>query len=209
MPVSRDDLFKTPNSKDFIVPDNAQQVLSTTVSPSEVLDALPADKIIRPTTCKLCNLPNKWEVDNAILKGTATKHDICTLYGVTREEIDNHIRNHTQGALSKRHLDRKDWLENYAQKLSSVVDMLISTCDYDPKSVRALVAALAELRQEIRTLAEIEGQLAQKPSITIQQFNSLRMIVLGDLCDECKKKVISKIRELEAIETPKLPKLPK
>jgi len=169
--------------------------------PRDQLKILPADAIIKDATpfCKLCAQPNKHDIDMALLKGTSTKNEVCAVYDVSPDEVDLHLRHHVAG-LSPKHLDNKDWLYNKALQLDEIIVMLTEQIkargEIDTREVRALAGALGELRQEIRVLAEIEGQLAQKPNITIQQFNTLKLVVLQDLCPQCQRKVMTKIRAL-------------
>lgn len=150
--------------------------------------------------CEVCALPNRNEVEVSLVKGEALHRDIAELYDIPIEVIRAHMKEHCQEksmALSPEHQEKAKWLYGKAQQLSDLIDELF-TVKLNAQGIKALVSALGELRQEIRMLAEIEGELSQKSSVTVHQYNSLKMIVVGDLCGECKQKILEKLEKMEA-----------
>lgn len=149
--------------------------------------------------CEVCALPNRNEVEVSLMKGEALHREVAELYDIPIEVIRTHMKEHCQErsmVLSPEHQEKAKWLYGKAQQLSDLIDELF-TVKLNAQGIKALVSALGELRQEIRMLAEIEGELAQKSSITVHQYNSLKMIVVGDLCGECKQKVLDKLEKME------------
>jgi len=168
--------------------------------PLDVTKLLPQTKPLQDGSCKLCTLPNRKEIEASLRDGSALYKDVSELYGIPVEAIKLHMAKHLAvpkvGALSPEHEEKAKWLYGKAQQLSDLIDNLFAT-NLSASGVKALVSALAELRQEIRVLAEIEGELVQKSNVTINQYRSLKMIVVGDLCDECKRKVLEKLEKME------------
>ena len=156
---------------------------------------------VQAKVCELCVLPNRKEIEVALKDSSSLYKDISDLYGISIEAIKVHMNEHLvvppkAGALSPEHAEKAKWLYGKAQQLSDLIDELFTT-ELNAQGVKALVSALAELRQEIRVLAEIEGELVQKSNVTINQYRSLKMIVVGDLCDDCKHKVLEKLEKME------------
>ena len=155
---------------------------------------------VQAQVCELCALPNRKEIEASIRKGEALHKDIAELYGISIEAVRTHMEKHilvSKVALSPEHEEKAKWLYGKAQQLSDLIDSLFTT-ELNAQGVKALVSALAELRQEIRVLAEIEGELVQKSNVTINQYRSLKMIVVGDLCADCKQKILEKLEKMEA-----------
>ena len=151
--------------------------------------------------CKVCALPNRNEVETSLIKGEALHREVAELYDISTEAIRTHMKEHCQEksmVLSPEHQEKAKWLYGKAQQLSDLIDELFTT-NLSAQGIKALVSALAELRQEIRVLAEIEGELVQKSNVTINQYRSLKMIVVGDLCDGCKLKVLEKLEKMEEV----------
>ena len=163
---------------------------------------LPASETDMQTkVCELCALPNRKEIEVAIKKGETLHKDIAELYDIPIEVVKLHMKEHlveSKVALSPEHEEKAKWLFGKAQQLSNLIDELFTT-SLNAQGIKALVSALAELRQEIRVLAEIEGELVQKSNVTINQYRSLKMIVVGDLCNDCKQKVLDKLEKMEGL----------
>ena len=156
-------------------------------------------QVIEAKVCELCALPNRKEIEASLKDGSALYDNISELYDIPIEVLKLHMKEHlvvSKTALSPEHEEKAKWLFGKAQQLSDLIDELFTT-ELNPQGVKALVSALAELRQEIRVLAEIEGELVQKSNVTINQYRSLKMIVVGDLCSECKNKVLEKLEKME------------
>lgn len=157
---------------------------------------------IQTKVCELCVLPNRKEIEASLKDGSAVYDNISELYGIAVKDIKLHMNEHLvvpkTGALSPEHEEKAKWLFGKAQQLSDLIDELFTT-NLNAQGIKALVSALAELRQEIRVLAEIEGELVQKSNVTINQYRSLKMIVVGDLCVDCKQKVLDKLEKMEAL----------
>jgi hypothetical protein len=147
--------------------------------------------------CSLCAIPSeeRQKVEQALVSGDALRENVAELYHTDVAAVEKHMAEHR--VLPEEYAEKRRWLYGKAIQLSQLIDRLIEDMEYRPTEVKALVSAMAELRQEIRTLAEIEGELQRKPNITIHQYNSLKMIVFSSLCADCQKRVVEQLKRIE------------
>ena len=154
-------------------------------------------------SCPVCNSPDCFKIEDSVLKGYSLKSDLAQLYGFTEEQLNEHINEHMEHILTSTPDSRKAWLYKKAEQISKLIDAKLEDADVNDISasmIKAVISANAELRQQIKMLAEMEGDLSLKQNVTIQQFNSLKLLVIGDLCPECKKKVVGQLETLELVQ---------
>jgi len=148
--------------------------------------------------CPICKSPNRQKIEDAVVQGLSLKSDLAELYGFTVDQINEHMEHVQQKTLVTTPESRKAWLLEKAMQISDLIDAkLADQEELSASMIKAIISANTELRQQIKMLAEMEGDLSMKQNVTIQQFNSLKLLVISDLCSECKKKVMQQLETLE------------
>jgi len=169
--------------------------------------------------CPLCAHKNREQLEQDLAKGDITKKAVSQELQMTVDQVHEHMMNHfgsaggsivkatagDKGAIEKlkEMMNKKDLLLNSVVQLEQRLEVYYSKDQFTINETKQIVAMTAELRKTIIDLARVEGALAHESGITINMYNDLKTIVIGELCEDCKRKVLARLdkTEQETVET--------
>jgi len=87
-------------------------------------------------------------------------------------------------------IKKRDLIMASALKLAARLDTLLENPEPTKAYNDQIVSLANELRQHMRILAEIEGDIKEEYHITINKYYELRQLLITYLCPECRKRII-------------------
>src|SRR5690349_111763 len=120
--------------------------------------------------CKACNSPRQDEI-NAALALSVPLRQLEKRYGISKQALADHKRNHLSPALVK--LTKEARLEGSARSIVSQLDDLRAETDRILAAARSagnIQQALSAIRTHLGVLeliAKITGELDERPSVTV------------------------------------------
>jgi len=125
-----------------------------------------------PRKCTICAHPKRAEIDQAIVDGVPYRAIACR-YGVGREAVRRHAKNHVPRTLVKAH---------EAEEVSRADDLLARAREYEAHAVALLEKAaeeddygtalrgIREARSCLELLARMRGELEREMTVNILQL---------------------------------------
>ena len=151
--------------------------------------------------CLICNHRENIPVTNDILRGAMTIGDAAVFFGVSRDVMELHVKEHirvlpTSGgqlvAVERKDMDSIGMLQELIFKLKDLFDKY-SKAD-DVTTIRSLTTLVRELRGCIRIMEELTGELQTGPIIKLQLqqivINKVQGFLMDQVCDDCRVKVV-------------------
>lgn len=151
--------------------------------------------------CKICEagqLGVKWTID--VLEGRKSIKQMAEFFGVTVDEAWEHVNEHVV-----QYNEQEDPLSGKMQKIIDVletyIDLLAVQSHPDPQTIRALTQVARELRGALMDYAELVGRI-QRGQVIVQvqqleqQVQQLTTVVLEEVCDECKQKILRRLEHV-------------
>lgn len=155
--------------------------------------------------CKVCRHPKRAEYEERYFNRQITQMEIASEVGCSDSQVSEHMRTHVMHEIQQ-HISSK-YTEELAEQVVDVMgtlrkhilrldEKLDNWYDHavDPQSITALKAVSSELRNWLKDLAMLKGQLKETPIIKLQQikieFKHLQQLVIRELCPNCKQKVL-------------------
>ena len=180
--------------------------------PREIIDPAMVVKNFNKLTkssCKVCAHSNRFEWEDKIINHKATRKDAAKDMDVSEQMMSEHMRFHF-GSQVMTQIKDSPVAQEAAVNLKSAISMLntylsqltqrqdaIFMMPIDAKSEFAIKAHLSEVRETLKMLLEVQGNLSQAPSVKVHemniQYNNLKETVVSDLCPMCKAKIIKKL----------------
>ena len=180
--------------------------------PREIIDPTMVVKNFNKLTknsCRICAHPKRFEWEDQIINHKATRKEAAKDLDVSEQMMSEHMRFHFGGQVMTEVKDSPVARET-AVNLKSSISMLntylmrltqrqdaIFMMPIDAKSEFAIKAHLSEVRETLKMLLEVQGNLSQAPSVKVHemniQYNTLKETVVSDLCPICKAKIIKKL----------------
>jgi len=162
--------------------------------------------------CKLCSNPNRADYEKNWFNRTTTLKEVAKETGMSEDKVSEHMNLHVKfevqhkvasdytDELAELVVDKIGILRKHTLKLNTRLTDLLNE-PRDPKWEQSIKAISSELRNYIRTLAQLEGELQQAPVIKLQQinveYNTLKQLILTKLCPRCKKLLFKTLPEVE------------
>lgn len=163
--------------------------------------------------CMLCEHENREQIEQDLAKGDITKKAVSQELNMTVEQVHEHMMNHfgsktgsivrkkpeEKGAIEtlKGMMNKKDLLLTSVVNIQQRLEVFYSKDQFTINETKQIIAMAAELRKTVIDLARVEGALAHESGITINMYNDLKTIVISELCEECKKKVLERLDQSE------------
>jgi len=101
--------------------------------------------------------------------------------------------------MAQKSVDKVGMLTKHLNMLDARMDTLYGE-SFDPKTEQAIKALLSEIRNYVRTLAQLEGELQGAPTVQLQQinvqFSTLKQLVLTKLCPSCRAMLLKALPEV-------------
>jgi hypothetical protein len=144
-----------------------------------------------PRTCTVCNHKDVEKINERLLCSDSYR-DIARQFGLSKDALARHKESHIPELLSKSK-DIKEatsadkllaQLEEAREKTNRLLDLAVEAAD--TKTYGAPSNYLAELRQQIKLWAELEGRIReQQVTVSLQQsiniYESAEWLAVGDL----------------------------
>jgi len=185
-----------------------EDATSVEVSPENIAksftDVSNFRKLIK-NSCKMCAHPDRarWEAD--ILGRHATQKEASVEMGFSDQLVSEHMRWHVGQQAAVEVFD-SPVVKELATNLQGAIGMLngyltqltkrgnaIMDLPIDAKSEFAIKAHLSEVRELVKLLMELQGNIQQAPTVKIQemnvQFDDFRDKVMDILCPMCRRNV--------------------
>lgn len=158
-----------------------------------------------PRRCSVCSLPEREEVDKAIVGG-ASNRSLASLYDVSEAAIRRHASNHLPETLAR---------AEEAREAAHGEDLLADVRDLQARTLaileaaegvrqhRTALSAIREARSNLELLAKLLGELNDSPTVNVlisPQWIEVRSVVLDALSPypEARWAVAGRLLELEA-----------
>ena len=144
--------------------------------------------------CPICNLDNRYELENNILKGKMTKRELAERIGCRIEDVYEHMTKHmVQNKLTDTS-SKRDVLTSSIDRLNANLEKINFHDGQSPTATKQLVQLAAEIRKTIMDLNELEGHKKSEQTVTIENYNDFRSVVVTKitqiypkLCPSCRK----------------------
>jgi len=159
--------------------------------------------------CRICRADaegRKWTMD--VLVGKKSVHEMAKYFGVTEEEVWQHI-DHINPEELKMKVRKETGSEKVMEKLESMIDILSEKVDelmfiWNPDSQRIsdLTKLVKELRGALMDYAEIIGEI-QRGQVVVQvqqvehQIEQIIDILMSEVCDSCRERVLQRLEEMK------------
>jgi hypothetical protein len=163
--------------------------------------------------CILCRDPNRTEYEEQYFGREIAQKDIALKLHCSEEQVSEHFRFHIPNQvaeivasksvtdLAELVVDKLGLLKKHSLKLDSMLETLYKTGEYDPATINSIKALVSELRNYIKDMALLEGELRAAPIFQLQQmniqFNQLKQTILTKLPPEYQSVVVKALEELE------------
>ena len=143
-----------------------------------------------------CNLCAASEVGKAytkeLLAGTKTLADAADRFTMSIEQVWIHVMHHAEDlTIDKASLSIEDKLWMLIRISEDWLFELIVHEKPGVRTVKQVTSLLAEIRKLLTTVAEVKGQMPRGPNVNVLQLNSFISLAVGQLCDDCQRKVLS------------------
>lgn len=160
--------------------------------------------------CILCRHKDRKEIEEALAKQEITKKVVAEDLECSVEDVYEHMMNHfRRGPVLidkddkpkklKELYDKKDILMTSFIQLSERLQVFIANDKFEASDTNQIIRQTEELRKLSETLADLEGELKTEGSYTLNMYVDLRNVVLGLLCDDCRKRVVEELSKTEKI----------
>ncbi len=153
--------------------------------------------------CPVCNHPKREKIEQLVLDNIS-RRVIAAQYGFSLTDLNTHIEYHMQPDLSNvkpQEIANKPTIEVLTENLNKIAQrlqvLLDNTSPDDYSANKQIKMLMSEVRNAAVNIAQLKGQLVQEQHITIVQYNTLRSIILSELCPECRAKVIERLKQEE------------
>jgi len=154
--------------------------------------------------CPICNLEDRYEMENAVLKGKMTKRDLAEHADCRVDEVYEHMTKHIVRNKLKDIESKRNILITSVTRLNENLEKINSVDSQSPAQTKQLVQLASEVRKTIMDLNELEGKKQLDQKITIQQYNDFRSVIVAkitkmypNLCPKCQALWVNMIEELE------------
>lgn len=161
--------------------------------------------------CKICEagaIGRKWSYD--VLMGRRSVAEMARYFGVTDEEVWRHIDEHIDMEEIQEEQKRQDGADRIVQQLERIIDVLSEKVEelsegwvLDSQKILDLTRLAKELRGALMDYAEVIGEI-QRGQIVVQvqqmeeRVDQLVEILMDEVCDECREKVLMRLEQLES-----------
>ena len=168
--------------------------------------------------CPLCTHKDRDELEEALAKGEISKKIVAEQLGMQIDDVYNHMMDHfTSGPALINEGDKPKKLRELYNKRDIIfttviqfkerLDLFMRKDKYSVTETNQIVKMAEELRKLIETLAKLEGELKSESTYTVNMYIELRNLIIGDVCPECKMKIINHLsgaeKEMETVDLTK------
>lgn len=157
--------------------------------------------------CPICRHKDRKMIEEGIIKGDLTKKTVSEDLGISVEDVYDHMMNHLHGHILMTAEDRpkklrelynkKDILMTSFIQLSERLNVFMANDKFEASDTNQIIRQTEELRKLSETLAKLEGELKSENTYTLNMYVDLRNVVIGLLCDDCRKRVIEELSKTE------------
>lgn len=161
--------------------------------------------------CPLCQDRRGQRWSEALIKGTKTILEAQQAFGMTREDIEEHLYKHspdwsTRPKAAVEVQDREFYIRRLSQMGDDLNSLLEDVMDFggtDPQTIKNVTTLTREIRETLRLLGEVTKVLkdedAAKAMIEVEDMKrhcmNFSTIVVTLSCPECKEKIIKALQE--------------
>jgi len=170
-------------------------------SPSEKMVETYRRRIIRK--CTVCLYEGHKELEEKFYRREITMIEIAAIVGCSEQAVSDHFKHLESrvttmvgqsigGELAKQVTNSIQTLIDSSKMLCSRIERANDEWDIEPRNEQAFAGMLDTLRRLMVDMSKLKGEFSE-PSVQItynQQFNQLQALVLTQLCDDCRNKVI-------------------
>jgi hypothetical protein len=158
--------------------------------------------------CIVCRQPNRSQMEEDYYYRRKTAGEIGLELHCSTEQVSEHMRQHVKHEIqqkvpsefvAKLASDAIDGLSMITEVTQKLYDRTMAALDteFDPEIEAAVKSVASELRNYIKDMAILKGELCNVPVVNMQlvniQFNQLKQMVLSDLCPICRAKILTKL----------------
>jgi len=167
-------------------------------------------------SCPLCINAERKTYEELIMTGEVSKTAVAVELDTTLDIIITHMDSHINSSEIldkgeegkhtsvkrdlgefKKDLDKRDVIINNIMILQEKMIRLADKDNLSTSEIKALVTVMSELRRSSTDLAQLTGELKKETVFTIQMFNSLEGLILSELCDECREKIMKSLSKIK------------
>ena len=125
--------------------------------------------------CKLCTDPMRKHYEEALSNGTITVEGVSQALGVTKEQVQRHMKHHlaplvqqsAASIIAKKEVNEIELLSANIQRLDTKLDELFRNTELEPREIDSLTKLAKEVRESLKYLMEFKGKLVHKRQDTI------------------------------------------
>jgi len=161
--------------------------------------------------CPLCQDRRGSRWSEALIKGTKTILEAQQAFGLTREEVEEHLYKHSpdwsttpKAAIEVQ--DREFYIKRLAQMGNDLNSLLEDVMDFggtDPMTIKNVTTLTREIRETLRLLGEVTKVLkdeeAAEAMLAMEDMKrhcmNFSTIVVTLACPECREKIVTALQE--------------
>lgn len=164
--------------------------------------------------CPICRSAKGQRITKKVALGQTTVADVARQFGLTHEEVEEHIYQHSPDGWTVADSVSKSYdRDYYVKRLESLHDDLavwadeILEGDPTPENIRLATTLVKELRDTLRLLGEVTKILkddeAQQALAAVKEMQmrylALTNIIVVSACPECKERILKAVEEQRAL----------
>lgn len=158
--------------------------------------------------CLLCQDRRGQRWTEALSKGTKTFREAQVAFGITKEDIEEHLYKHQPDwsavSASTEVQDREFYIKRLAQMGNDLNSLLEDVMDFggtDPMTIKNATTLTREIRETLRLLGEITKVISDDETARLERalldmrsnYLTLTNIITTQACPECQKKILASI----------------
>lgn len=159
-----------------------------------------------PRVCTVCTHEKREEIDQILVKGTASERVIASQFGLSQAAVNRHVQaGHVEARIAQaseaREIASADNLLNDVRSLRAKAIQLLIRAE-QAGDLRTAIAGVREVRGVLELLGKLVGELADAPQVAIftsPAWIEVRQVVLEVLGPhpELKADLAARLRALE------------
>lgn len=154
--------------------------------------------------CKQGSIGRTWSKD--VILGRKSVYEAAGYFGMSIEDVQEHLDKHEINVDEEKGVyESTDFYMNQFLKilkqLKDWMNYVTMVKDPDQKTMEVGLKVMKEIRLTLSDLAELQGKKEKSGNITVQienmnmRYTKLTNLLMVELCDECRMKVIDLLDE--------------
>ena len=159
------------------------------------------------TECVLCRdktASMAWA--KLITRGIRTPIECAAYYGISPEDVNDHLNNHIMYKNEEGRMDSPDYVVSKVLKIVEAMDeffdeMRIQDTTIDRSTMDLILRLSKELRESLKLLADLQGRLGNSNETRVieitNNYKMLTQVIMTEMCGDCQMKVIDAMDRLQ------------